>query len=841
MVFIAEAFFSGCISKVINDSKDCSWAKIKKVINDKNNSNLSTKIYRVIENTLNTATNKKFKGTDALYEAIERIFTEFRNNGSTIESVKSGFEVLNSNVSIERCQNFLEKFYEGVCQDDNLYKVISLILQEKEIQINQEKFKQLNETVERGYTELNRKSDKEISTNNKKRNVNSLQNKKSIKSRTHEYADKWNDNMFLNNFDKRDENAGVNVKLGEVYLDEHLPQYTFMKNENSSNDLKELLSEYIYMHNKNKMLLILGQPGIGKSTLITWITASFINDIDYILNDNILVYKFASDLKGIDWQSEKISNVILEKLGLEFSDLNEKTLILDGFDEVSIENDRRDLLNCLYGELIYKENINGFSLIITSRENCIQELEQLRCKYITLQPWDEMQIKSFCTVFQKKTNNNISESTIKKVIENKEVLGIPLILYMVLALNISIDKEGSIVDVYDKIFSLKGGIYDRCIDNKKFGDDHRIGVIKNQIHQISREIAIWMFENNADEAYIVQEEYKKICETVKSIEDFKIGSFFKAVRHCEGIETEHLYFVHRSIYEYFVAETIYSSVENALLELDEISKEKLAGNIAVFLKKGWINYTIREYLKYKIEILYNKLEKEKKEKFYQWWESAIDKMMQVGMFYYTEENINKYNNIIQKELTCFLNLLEILRLLSEIENREYIFKNSKLVEYYIRHCCIDFENDKIKSKSLDFSKMFLKDVNLGRIDLHSCDLTKTNLEGANLEGANLEGANLAGANLTKADLRKADLRRAILRNTDLQEIKASRIELYEARLENSIWHISALKYIHSQLNHTTFRHIIITSKNSRKTVNRGEILSRDFDEFINWISNELGI
>ncbi len=54
---------------------------------------------------------------------------------------------------------------------------------------------------------------------------------------------------------------------------------------------------------------------------------------------------------------------------------------------------------------------------------------------------------------------------IKKLLENREILGIPLILYMVLALNISIEKEESMVDVYDKIFSLDGGIYDRCIDN----------------------------------------------------------------------------------------------------------------------------------------------------------------------------------------------------------------------------------------------------------------------------------------------------------------------------------------------------------------------------------------
>ena len=48
------------------------------------------------------------------------------------------------------------------------------------------------------------------------------------------------------------------------------------------------------------MLFILGQPGIGKSTLITWITAHFIDSVINNIND-ILVYQFASDLKNVDW------------------------------------------------------------------------------------------------------------------------------------------------------------------------------------------------------------------------------------------------------------------------------------------------------------------------------------------------------------------------------------------------------------------------------------------------------------------------------------------------------------------------------------------------------------
>ena len=392
------------------------------------------------------------------------------------------------------------------------------------------------------------------------------------KSRTQKYAEKWNVNMFLNDFDKRDENAGINVKLSDVYIDDHLPYYIWGNNGGKSTDLKDLLTEYIEERSENKMLLILGQPGIGKSTLITWIVANFKERVD-----DTLVYQFASDLKDVDWTRNNISERILEELSLSYSNLSEKIIIFDGYDEISItEGERKEILDELYWNLIKKEYVNNFLLIITCRENYIKNFERVQCKYITLQPWHEKQIRSFCNIFQEKTNKNIFENTIEKLIDNREIFGIPLILYMVLALNISIEKEGSIVDVYDKIFSIEGGIYDRCIDFKRFADSHRISKIKKLIHQISREIAIWMFENKHSEAYIPQKEYSDICaiarkkinnnedlednEGLENIEsDFAIGNFFK-LKHCEGKEGEQLYFVHRSIYEYFFVEYLFCSI-----------------------------------------------------------------------------------------------------------------------------------------------------------------------------------------------------------------------------------------------------------------------------------------
>lgn len=170
---------------------------------------------------------------------------------------------------------------------------------------------------------------------NQEKDAENKYKKQKVKSRTEEYVAKWNENMFLNNFDKRDKNAGINVELGEVYLDEYLPHYIW-ENDNGEEpltDLKELLLEYIIEKKDSKMLVILGQPGIGKSTLITWLTANFIEQIN-----DIFVYKFASDFENMDWENEKVSNKVLEELGLNYSDLNGKILIIDGFDEVNIES-----------------------------------------------------------------------------------------------------------------------------------------------------------------------------------------------------------------------------------------------------------------------------------------------------------------------------------------------------------------------------------------------------------------------------------------------------------------------------------------------------------------------
>lgn len=790
---------SGFISKFINDGIDILKSTIQETIENQDENKEDFQFYQVIINVLNQLTFHKYKeNQNVIYDAAESLLREMRESKKiSIEAVRKAFHFFEASVDQEGYKKFKKLLCHEICKKDELFREVSLRYQgqlAEGVVCTNNGINEVKEII----ADITEKSSYE-------KNLLNLNTQKILKSRTKEYADKWDKNMFLNDFDKRDENAGVNVALKEVYPNEQLPHYKFKKNENISEDLKELLTECMERNRESEMLLILGQPGIGKSTLITWIAIHFRDRLD-----DVLVYKFAADLNDVDWKSDKIVDRMLHKLGLSYEDLNGRALILDGFDEISAGDNREGILVDFYYDFISSKKVNNFVLIVTCRENYIHGYYWLQCSYIILQPWDECQIQRFCRLYAEKTCSKISEDTIKNALQNKEILGIPLLLYMVLALNIVMTKEGSIVDVYDKIFSLEGGIYDRCIANKYFSERHRIGSIKKPIHQISREISIWMFENKAENASIPQEEYEKICinvmrqsgmENEELKEDFLIGNFYKLARHCDGIETKHLYFVHRSIYEYFVAETIYSSVEEAIKKLTDESQEELAGNIAVLLKQGCITHTIGEYLKYRILRLYSVLEQKKQERFYRWWEEAVEKMIDAGMFYYTKRNIREYKNILIKERNCFFNMIEILRLLFSVSDSKYIRLNNitKISNYIalselpvnLNHLYleeIDLTREKLMRANLRNSYLgnqILNKVNLTGADLMGADLHEANLMEADLTEAKLKGANLSRAMLSRAKLKGADLRGAKLRGAYLIEAYMGKAKLFGADLKEA--------------------------------------------------------
>lgn len=284
------------------------------------------------------------------------------------------------------------------------------------------------------------------------------------------------------------------------------------------------------------------------------------------------------------------------------------------------------------------------------------------------------------------------------------------------------------MDVYDQVFSLDGGkIYERSYDA-----EHRINQpeIKKHIHQISQKIAFWIFENNADKAFISRDKFQEICDTeCKDIQgDVLIGNYFKLIKHCEGVGTDELQFVHRSIYEYFVAVYFFECIYNLR------TKKEVAGMLGELLKEGQLSEKILEYIKHKFDGMkdYNLSEFSK---------DIFNMMLRDGMTYYTRK---RYKNIIVREMSIFTNMLKVVHLwnfnLQKIDN--------SIVFYFALNKTYGLNLRGVELSEAELSGVYLSGANLKRVDFSNADLISANLISANLSSANLSGAYLREADLT---------------------------------------------------------------------------------------------
>ncbi len=777
---VVSKVFGDLVSKAVSDGTDIFMSAIKSADQNRKSydQNLQTRLYQITVDALNRFTHNRYKNQDELYDAAERILKGFIDGRDNTESVRTGLKMLLSGVGDDVCKEFLVTLCCEICKDDNsdLYKEIDILWKNQEREYVHGEFARSGQNDREILAKLNDLNDimEYIRTALDDRKMNQRENGRNIPvmNRADEYARRWDKNVFLNNFNKRDKDAGVNIKLREIYLEKHLPHYKWKTGKKSSADLKELLKEYISDNCDKKMLLILGQPGIGKSTLITWIMANLAAK-----NENILVYQFASDLGGVNWQSNTILDEIFAIVGLEYNEAEGKTLILDGFDEIYVKGDRERVLHKLNQELEKKNYLKRFSLIITCRENYVDQSSLVDNDYITLQAWDEEQIRSFCKnydeVMIRKDPASVIENSkdkIRKLIEKKDIMGIPLILYMALALNVDIERSSSAVDIYEQIFSLKrGGIYDRCYDA-----EHRINEpeIKKHIHRISQQMAFWMFENNADEATISQEKFEEICdnemrESGKKGEDIQrdilIGNFFQ-FKYCEGKGTDELQFVHRSIYEYFATVYFYESLCNLK------SKEEIAGKLGVLLKDGRLSAQMLGFIKYKFNHMggYDLSEITKE---------VFNIMLRDGMTYHIGVPCK---NVMERERNIFENMLDVVGLwnasLGKVDDRIIIYLQCN------------------KGIGLNLRGAYLMGANLSGAYLMGANLSGANLSGADLRGVYLSGVYLSGANLSGADLSRADLSRAYLSGVYLSGANLRDVNLFETIFDEDQVNLLCEKY-----------------------------------------------
>jgi len=287
---------------------------------------------------------------------------------------------------------------------------------------------------------------------------------------------------------------------------------------------------------------------------------------------------------------------------------------------------------------------------------------------------------------------------------------------------------------------------------------------KEQLYALSKKAAWNMWVNDPKKAVIKRAELEKEAKLIlgekREGELTELLNRFAMVRHSEGrAETE---FIHRTIYEYFAALTIFDTIRDYLKDETAIP-DTVTAELAELMSVRVLSPDIEGHLKKLVE------NSERADKCKGAWRDWFGQRLQIGM-QPVETNVGGLTWIDQ-EKRCFQNYIKLLR--------PILGRNTEN-----KYCKLWRDND---SDAVDFMSRYIRYAvpQNSRMDLSFLDLSGAVLRGASLRVANLLGANLLGANLRGADLRGADLRGADLRGAVLSGANLNHADLCDANLSDA--------------------------------------------------------
>jgi len=312
-------------------------------------------------------------------------------------------------------------------------------------------------------------------------NVNDSVSIKKVKfqnNKKQKYIENWNSRLFLhiNNDEKP-------LTLADAFIVPDCVKHKLIKGiDVSESDKLDIVIKKFINYKKTSTMLLAGVPGIGKSSITSWIANKYKDE------DSVIILRFR------DWKKKELEegllNAIYNKFCCGIEDLENTILILDGFDEMKALDIRERLLNDFVNDI---KDLDNFKCIITSRPAYVNA-DHLQV-VIQISEFDEKEIDNFYRLIR-----NSSLSNIKKIKSNLDVLGIPVILYMAIMAKINIDENPTKPELYNRIFAEVGGIFDRFNDGEtEYSSGNQIMRNKKNIKEYLKflcDVSFMMFEKN---------------------------------------------------------------------------------------------------------------------------------------------------------------------------------------------------------------------------------------------------------------------------------------------------------------------------------------------------------
>lgn len=542
------------------------------------------------------------------------------------------------------------------------------------------------------------------------------------------YIKNWYSPLFLHH------SADKTISLSQSFI---TPDIKYTDNfciATDNQSLENVLEQFV-QYNKTSTMLITGDPGIGKSTLVSFLANKY-------QNDQKMIFLRFRDFTREDLEKSLIYSISKE-LQCKEQDLEDTTLILDGFDEIKALDIRNKILSSFFNRI---KDYDKIKCIITSRPAYIES--NYFHKVIHLKVFNLKKIETYYeTIAGKKLESK------DKIVSNEDVLGIPVILYMAIMSNVDFNKRNTKSELYNKIFSMNGGIFDKFYDGKNeySSGSHLLRNPENtkKYLEFMQDIAYQMYENNTYSLKRENISMPKLEFEGRSISilEFPIKYLF------DGLVND-IEFIHTSIYEYFVSEYIFKKLSDNI----STTKNILASILCQLFNKDNLSPEILIFLKYRINSSILNLHGDKiMQTFYL--------MIKDGMSYHIN---NRFTNTLKNELIIFINMLEFIHLW---EDGNIEFDDS--IKIYLQCVAQNVE------------------TSIGRINLQKAKLIGIHLNGMNLRGIDFTNTKLISSSLIDTDLRNtylnnADFTLARLENADLRGAEIKNINLYNANIDGMI-------------------------------------------------------
>lgn len=587
-------------------------------------------------------------------------------------------------------------------------------------------------------------------------------------------------NNYINKYEE--------LLFGDSYLslkDIYIPNlYSFMGGNTEPvpyDDLFELIKHFLnntltaFLNEKEvscllkiKTLLILGYPGVGKSSLVTKIIYdNFYNK--YLPNIKIRCINFSE----VSFEDKFSVSTVCDKLKINRAELHNSLLIMDALDEWGVSEE--NCVNCI-NKLIDDLRAYNCKLIITCRHNYINVNEIRMSMAISLHPFSPSQVAELIAKYQEKHKEfDVVQFNNKINALNKDVaqiIMIPYILYVCIKKNIDMSKVTELGNLYDILFD--GANAQAAITN--YNNESRYNDLTwVELHQRITRLSILMNKSN-DFSINKEVLYSTFADKLISLNQFRTEFYLR-------VESNEKYkFIHHSIGYYFIAKELFKIIKSML---DNEKPEKLLNKLNdIFGETKKINYSIITFFKYHLKKnSFNKNEVSKVNEIFL-------RMLEIGMvdtYSYTREG-----NLLLKIHSSFYNVFTILSevLLSITSDKINLLQkmDNDAISLFIKYT-------NIYDSSLDCLQHYnLKNLNLEGINLVGTKLAGIMISNTILSKASLKNINIAGAYLINCKLIGANLESSNCKNTDFLDSQLIAANFKNAKLGGANFHNANLSY-----------------------------------------------